>query len=184
MLSALTAHATMLTINSAARASFSPCSRASTRQVGKLTATLRAARSRSGCSSSSICLSVNGRTSRRKTQIVPIAAPRRRSGLASIVRWPKRRCSSRPSGYSACGSAARSWRWMVRPATTDRPLTEPRFSGNPSWMSIPVAQVPCAATRLRRPSSQRRITTSSASHSRAALSATASSTGWRSVGKS
>ncbi len=58
--------------------------------------------------SNSTCLSENGSTLVRKRSITPTATLYRSRGTASIVRWPYRRCSSRPIGYSSSLSAARS----------------------------------------------------------------------------
>src|SRR6516164_7026060 len=51
--------------------------------------------------SSSICFSLNGRTSIRRSAITPMHAPSRSRGTASTVRAPSRRASSRPSGNSS-----------------------------------------------------------------------------------
>ena len=59
--------------------------------------------------SSSRCLSEKGSTTPRNRAIAPSGAPSRRSGVATMVRCPKRRWNSRPSGNSSSGSAAKSW---------------------------------------------------------------------------
>jgi hypothetical protein len=51
--------------------------------------------------SNSICRSVNGRTSVRRIEIAPIAAPARIRGTAIMVRWPSCRARLLPSGYSS-----------------------------------------------------------------------------------
>ena len=52
-------------------------------------------------SRSAICSSENGRTSTRRIRIAPRGSPWARSGVASVVRWPKRRASIWPAGYSS-----------------------------------------------------------------------------------
>ncbi len=75
-----------------------------------------------------ICLSLNGLTSRRRITSTPIASCSRISGVAAIVRWPKRSASDRLIGYSPPGAemsvTCRVWR-----SISARPVTQSRVAG-------------------------------------------------------
>ena len=58
---------------------------------------------------SAICLSVNGRTSVRRTAMYPMATPSRNSGVLRLVRVPVSCCGILASGYSVSISARISW---------------------------------------------------------------------------
>ena len=69
------------------------------------------------------------------------------------------------------------------PVAHTRPATVSRLTGTVSPTVSALRSVPCRATRRRCSPSRRKIDESVAPHTRAAFSATASMTGWRSVGE-
>ncbi len=68
--------------------------------------------------SSAICVSVNGRTSSRRSRITPTASPSRSSGTASVVRWPPYGVRAGRTGTPSASARGRAT-W-TGPAVDDR----------------------------------------------------------------
>ena len=117
-------------------------------------------------------------------KITPSGVPSRSRGVPSNVRAREPRCLMRDtvSGNSASADMMSST-WIVRRSCTTRPPTVPRLTGIGSPIAIDRRSGPCSAIRRRCSPSRRKIAESVAPHTRAAFSATASMTGWRSVGE-
>ena len=104
--------------------------------------------------------------------------------MTSMVRVgnPAARWRSTVSGNSV-STVARSLMWIVWRSRTARPPTLLGLAAKVPPIDKAPGKGPCAATNRRDSPSRRKIETSLAPQSRAALSATTSITGWRSVGE-
>src|SRR3972149_5669892 len=120
---------------------------------------------------SSICFSENGRTSVRRIAMAPMGTPSRKSGVTSSVRCPVICMRVLRCGNSVSATAAKSGEWRVS-----------RVRGICSPKVRVVGIEPNRAASTRESPWTRNIRASAASQTRAAFSATAFMTGWRSDG--